>query len=583
MVAAAASYTSRSAAESAFLQRKALTWQKRALAYLDLVPELSFSSRFYARMLRPLRIYPGYMLPDGRIDPILDGLPVDMINRLKGKDGTPKTILGNYGRLMFTTGEGVLLGLKIGTPDEYWSFVWSEEVDVESSGTEVLRIIHKPFGNADPTEYSPRDARAYKLWTPHPRRSGEADSPMRSVLEIAEELIALTASVRSTATSRTVQGMLLMPSEMAPVPAEVTGDEDEQGDLFVDEMLMHLESQVEDAGSAAAAAPWVLWGAYELIDKIRMVQLHDPQTDYMERDLRKEAVERMARGMDFPAEFLMGLSTANHWAAKQILDDMWRSHGSGIADQFTGDINDAYLRPGLREAGFDRWEDVVIGYDESNVVVPADQSADADAAFDRGNISAVGYRKLKNIPEIYAQDQDEHDEYLAIKLKDEGLIGIEKPAEQPKDASDGPPPPGPEGDSGRKTRVVAASVEIGAAEMALARCRELAGIRIKQKEKTCPEFFVGLDGQSNGTLLAEIGPEILDRLSMTALQLVNGGADTLSTVLEAWGYTPDRASKVSEMVESYAARTLFKVGHPTLPSGFAAQLERAKEASDVSS
>jgi hypothetical protein len=579
LVASAASYTSRSS-DNAYLNRKALTWQKRALAYLDLVPELAYSSRFYARMLRPLRVFPGTLRPDGTIEPIKEGLPVEMLGRLKGKDGTSKSILGSYGRLMFTTGEGNLLGLHLDTEDEYWSFVWNEEVDVERVGDRVTKVIHKPMGNADPIEYSAAEARVFRMWTPHPRRSGEADSPMRSVLEIAEELIALTASVRATATSRTVQGMLLMPTEMVPVPAEVTGDEDEESDPFVDEMLSHLESQVEDAGSAAAASPWVIWGAYELLDRIRMVQLHDPQTDYMERDLRKEAVERMARGMDFPAEYLMGLATANHWAAKQILDDMWRSHGTGIADQYVGDINDAYLRPGLREGNYPGWEDIVIGWDEAAIVVPADQSADADAAHDRGEISGSGYRKLKNIPEEYKPSADEHDEYLAIKLKNEGILGIEAPASAPN-TPDTPLPPGPEGDSGRKTRVVAASVELGAAEMALARCRELAGIRIKQKEKICPEFFVGVNGGPNGELASVVGVEILDRLSTNALALVRGGADTLKIVLATWGYAPEQAEAISEMVESYAARTLFKNGHQTLPSGFAAQFDKAKEASHV--
>lgn len=581
LVASAASYSNHKN-DSAYLNRRALTWQKRALAYIDLVPELAYSSRFYARMLRPLRIFPGTLRPDGTIEPIASGLPIEMLGRLKGKDGTSKAILGNYGRLMFTTGEGNLLGINIGTEEEYWSFVWNEEVDVEMSGDSVEKIIWKPMGNADPREYSSDEARVFRMWTPHPRRSGEADSPMRSVLEIAEELIALTASVRATATSRTVAGVLLMPTEMVPVPAEVTGDEDEETDPFVDEMLQHLESQIEDAGSAAAASPWVIWGAYELLDRVRMVALHDPQNDYMERDLRKEAVERMARGMDFPAEYLMGLATANHWAAKQILDDMWRSHGTGIADQYVGDINDAYLRPGLREGGYPGWEDVVIGWDEAAIVVPADQSADADAAHDRGEISGTGYRKLKNIPEEYKQSEEEHDEWLAIKLKNEGILGVPNDATREPDPSEGPPPPGAEGDSGRRTRVVSAALEMGAAEMALARCRELAGIRIKQKEKSCPECLEGVNGQQNSNIAAFIGADTLERLSLTPPQLVRGGADTLQALLGEWGYATVQAKAISEMVESYAARTIFKSGHPTLPSGFAAQFERAKEASNVS-
>lgn len=584
LVAAAASYQ-KGSGDSQYALRKSMPWQQRALTYIDLVPELSYSSRFYSRMLRPLRIYPAILESDNQLTPITEGRPVEILNRLKGRDGTMKQILGNYGRLMFSTGEGNLLGLNIDTVDEYWMFVWNDEVVVETNSDDTVKTItHYPMFGGEGKTYTSEEARIYRFWTPHPRRSGEADSPMRSVLEIAEELITLTAAVRSTAVSRTVAGMLLMPSEMAPPPAEPVGDEDEENDPFIDEMLSHFESQVEDAGSAAASAPWVLWGAYELIDKIKLISLHDVKNDYMERELRTEAVNRMARGLDYPAEVLTGLSSANHWAAKQILDDMWRSHGVGIADQFVGDINDAVLRPTLRLEGYENWENIVVAYDPSNVTVPSDQSADADAAADRGYISPVGYRALKNIPEKYAPSKEDRDEFIAIKLRDASIMGIDnvKPSTPAVDPSEGPPPPGPEGDSGRKTRVVSASLELGAAEMALARCRELAGIRIRQKEKAFPSIIADLNGESNSAIAAKLGADVLERLSLTPIQLVRGGADTLDSLLCEWGYASVQSSAICEMVESYAARTLFKSEHPTLPSGFAAQFERAKEASDVS-
>lgn len=594
LVAAASSYQPRT--DAAYALRKAMDWQRRALTYIDIVPELSYSSRFYSRMLRALRVYPAVLEDDGKTTPITEGLPVDTLNRLRGKDGTMKPILGSFGRLMFATGEGNLLGVNIDTPEEYWLFAWLDEIVVEMQGESVKKILWTPVYGGPTREFSSSEAQVYRFWTPHPRRSGEADSPMRSVLEIAEELIILTTAVRSTATSRTLNGLLLMPSEMAPLPAEPLGDEDPEADPFVDEMLSHLESQLEDVGSAASSAPWVLWGAYELLDKIRRVDLHDPQTDYMEKDLRNEAIDRLAHGLDYPPEVLKGLSSANHWAAKQIFDDMWRSHGAPIADQFVGDLNEVYLRPTLKAADYPGWENVIVAYDESKVVLPPDQSADADAAFDRGAISNKGYRALKNIPEDYAPSQEEHDEYLAVKLKDPAIAGLEASTPTPPAApgqTDTPPPPGPEGDSGRKTRVVDASMtlEVGAATMALTRCRELAGIRIKQREKSpgagrtpeaYAEILAEINGQPNWSIAAFLGAEKVEILKLTPAQLVKGGADTLKTLLEEWGYGFTQSKAIAEMVESYAARTLFKAGHPTLPSGFAAQFERAREASNVS-
>lgn len=532
-------------------------------------------------MLRPLRIYPATVNAQNEIKAIESGPPVDLLNRLKGRDGTMTQILGNYGRLMFSAGEGVLLGLNLDTDDEYWMFVWNDEVDVELTGDDqVKQIKHTPVAGQVGKVYGPTEARVYRLWVPHPRRSGEADSPMRSVLEIAEELIILTAAVRSTAVARTVQGLLLMPQELSPGSAEPEGEEDPEADPFIDEMLRHFETQVEDAGSAAAAAPWVVWGAYELLDRIRKIDLHDPQTDYMERDLRKEAVERLARGLDYPMEILTGLSSANHWAAKQILDDMWRSHGTGIADQFVADLNDAYLRPALRKEGYADWHNVVVAYDPSKVLTSSDQSADADAAYDRGQISGVGYRAMKNIPKDYEPSEEEHDEWLAIKMRDHALLGQTGPAEMPQDASSGPPPAGREGDSGRRTRVTAAAIEMGAAEMALARCRELAGIRIRQKHRSLPPSVM-LDGHPNSGLPALVGAEVLQQISLSPAQLVTGGSDTFLSLLCEWGYGKIQAAAICEMVESYAARTLFRAGHPQIPTGFAAQFERAKEASSV--
>lgn len=559
-----------------------MAWQRRALTYVDLIPELSFSSKFYARMLKQLRIFPAARLsPESRPTPITSGPPVDALNRIRDKAGGMGQILTNYGKLMFSTGEGTLLALNLNTDDEHWMFVWNDEVKVEMTGTTVTKIIHEPQPGKKPKEYGPEQARAYRMWTPHPRASGEADSPMRSSLDIAEELLALTKSVRATAVARVVNGILLMPIEIAPQPESAEGSENPENDPYIADFTEHMEAQVENAGSASAAAPYINWAAYEYLDRIRLVQTHDPQTDYLERELRKEAVERLARGFDFPPEVLIGLGQTNHWAARQILDEMWRSHGAPIAQQFCDDINDAYLRPTLREENFAGWQDVLVAYDESQVVVQPDRSSDADAAADRGMISDKGYRVLKNIPEEYAPSDDEMDRYLAIKLREQGLLGIEPPA-PPPDPERGPPPPGPEGDSGRRTRVVASALarEMGAADMALARCRELAGVRIRMKEKACPECIEAANGYPDGLVAAAVGPQTLDRLSLEAKALVRGGGDTLRSLFGSWGYSEEMSIMAARVVESYAADTLFESRHPTLPSGIIAELVGVKEARD---
>ena len=181
--------------------------------------------------------------------------------------------------------------------------------------------------------------------------------------------------------------------------------------------MEHVQSQIENPASAASKVPFMLEGAYEYIDRVRWMPTHDPQTDYMERELRKEAVHRLALGMDFPPEFLLGMTDANHWTARQVVYDMWRSYGTPVAERFADDLADSYLRPALAEEDYPDWQNVVISYDDSQVVISPDRTEDADKAYDRGQINDEGYLVLKGINADFAASEEEKRIMLAIKLR----------------------------------------------------------------------------------------------------------------------------------------------------------------------
>jgi hypothetical protein len=306
------------------------------------------------------------------------------------------------------------------------------------------------------------------------------------------------------------------------------------------------------------------------------VQTHDPQNDYLESALRKEAVERIARGIDFPPEALLGLGTTNHWAALQILLDMWKSHGAPLAQQFCDDLTSSYLRQALHDEGYEDWQNVVVTYDDSGVVMKPDRSDDADKAWDRGQISDEGYRAMKDIPDNYAPNDDERDLWLAVKLRDPSLLhgGVVAP---PPEGSpeEGPPPAGPEGDSGRQTRVTAsAGRELAAIELALMRCRELAGIRIRQKGRQHPERIGLVAEEPCAQVAPSLGKAALKEMGLSnALALVAGGADNLRSLLTVKGYSDESVGVLGELVEVLAARTLFEAAFPQVPVHFPAQLE----------
>ena len=374
-------------------------------------------------------------------------------------------------------------------------------------------------------------------------------------------------------------------------PAEPGIDEDPEANPFLSSLIDHITGVVENAGTAEASSPFIAEGASEFLEKLQWIALHDPQTDYMERELRKEAVQRLAFGFDMPPEVLLGLADSNHWTGRQITFDMWRSHGAPIAEQFCDDLAEAYLRPALREGGYTGWEDVVVSYDDADVVVSPDRSEDADRAFDRLAISWPGYRKLKGIPEDMAPSEDEMNTYLALKLRAPQALGEDfmpperGPQPGPPDVAnpeDGPANPGPAGVTRQESRTASAKV-LGAAELSLMRCRELAGARLRDHSQSHPDLFGVVNGQPNTVVASSIDMEKLKELGIEvdALQLVRGGTDVFQRMIMEWGYPKQQTDALAQMLLVFAARTLFDPTQPDLPSGFTAQVERMMEVSDA--
>ena len=564
--------------EGRYMARMGQPWQLRALTYYDQIGEIRFASQFYAKLLSKVRYYPARQLENGDTEEITDGPPLEILHRIQDPGGGRSRLLYDYGRMMFVTGEGVLFGDRLETDQERWRFLWKDEIKPSDFGEGWQRVRY------DQTPYEPpQTGEAYRFWTPHPRHSDLPDSPLRSIMDIAEELLILTASVMGTATTRMTNGLLLLPTELSPnsygtlEDDDYLGDEDPENNIFIQDMMEHIQSQIENPGSAASKVPPVLEGAYEYIDRVRWMPTHDPQTDYMERELRKECVHRLALGMDFPPEFLLGMTDANHWTARQVVYDMWRSYGTPIAERFADDLADTILRPALEAEEFPQWQNIVVAYDDSQVVISPDRTEDADKALDRAAIGWKGYREMKAIPEEFAPSEEEQQLLISMKLRqpielDNGEMVIpqrgpvaEANGNQPEN---GPPAP-TGGREGSRQESRTASI-LGASSLALMQCRNVAGVRIRHKCEDCAE------GEPLSVVAASLGSA---GVVQNPLDLVKGGTDGFRAWLDENGIDPEQAGALCQQLEVYAARTLFQPRCPELPSGFIAAVEKAQEVS----
>jgi hypothetical protein len=585
LVASAAKLTPSNAS---YQKRQEEIWQTRALGFYDRIGEIRFCSQFYARMLSRVDFFPAKLNADGKLEQIKDGPAVELLDRIQDPGGGRKRIQYDYGRLMFVTGEGILLGTDLDSDKERWRFLWRGEVTIDDKTGVATR--KDSFGGL-----TKEKGVGYRMWTPHPMWSDRADSPLRAVLDIAEELIILTAAVRATAVTRLLNGMLVVPSEIAPAPPEEGLDEDPELNVFVQKLVEHITAQIENPGAAEARVPFYMEGGYDYLDRVKWIEMHNPATDYLEKDLRLEAIDRLALGLDLPPEALKGLSDANHWTGQQVKWDMWQTHGKPFADQFATDLNDAYLRPALIEADEDP-ADIYIGYDDSQVVVSPDQTAVADEAMDRLALGFTGYRKLKGIPEDMAPTEEEQKLIAGVKMRDPVVAGLEEAAPPVRGPTAGPnvhqdqPGTPPEPTNGRvvsRQEARIASIN-GAAHMALRQCRSKAGARLRTatQEHRCADCQESIDGVPNAIVASTLGQEgIAEQLAAMSkrdpIQLVRGGTDDYRATLEEWGVPTASATVLCERIEAYAAATLFDPNTPDLPPGYTSYVEHALEMSDL--
>jgi hypothetical protein len=563
------------ARESAYQKRLSQPAQLRSFGYYNTIGEINFTSKFLARQIARVRFYPARLNEDMTLDELKTGAPVEILNRVQDPGGGQSQYLFDYGRLMFLTGEGVLFGYDDGSK---WKFLWKDEIRPVTPGMpgglfERINSQQESTGEVGP---------AYRFWSPHPRWSDLADYPMLAVQDICEELLILTLGVRATALTRLTNGILKVPTQMSPNPLTAGMDEDAQQNPFLSDWIEHVQAQVDNPQSVEARIPFLIEGDAEYLDKLTWMKTHDPATDYMEKDLRKEAIERLALSLDMSPEDLLGYGNSNHWSARSVQLDRWRMFGFNKAAQFATSLADAYLRPALRDENYQGWEDIVIGFDDSQVVINPDRTEDALKANAAGLLSneatltALGWN-----PEKDKMDGDEHEEWLAIKLRDPAIIG-EPPAgatapplrgptaaeNNGSNPADGPPPPGTNTGVSRR-EAVTSSLVAGAASMGLHRCRELAGARIQLKCKECG------NGSEKSLVAAAVGPSV----AVDPAALVRDGADGFRALLVEWGIPGETARKLQGMLEVYAARTLFDRSLPELPSGFVAAIEKAKEVS----
>jgi hypothetical protein len=560
--------------------------------------------------------------PTGGEEDVEDANLQNYITRIQDPGGGRANLLGAYGRLMFLTGEGYMLCTNPRQPEaemvaedddpevlyaeddgepEVWEFLSTDELRATGDGS-FTRYQAPSLGAQEIDaeqdegiwEPLPGKAIAYRFWRRHPRYSALADAPMRGVLDLCEELLILTMAVRARAVSRVAgSGILLMPEEVSPAPLNPTGDENPTEDPFLSDLTESMVTPIKDQGTASAVVPFVVRGQAEYLDKVRLLTMSDPDKFYPETGLRTECIRRIAIGLDMPPEALIGTEDANHWTAWSIDEQTWKAHLQPIAQMLCDDLTAAYLRPAMAADGVANPEQYVVAYDAASVINHPDRTKDAKDLWDRLAISDESLRQANGFEEDDAPDEAEwlrragfimHDSSMAaygipaVRGNIEPDPGsLESPVATNTDTGGGPAPGGqaasPAASNGTgppaqpteqqampaQTAAAYGAEVVGACRVAMQRCREKAGARLRSQAAGIPDASALIDGVPNTLVAAGLGRDRVASImpGTPPRELVRGGAAPLVAALTEFGMSRAEATTHAQAVERHAAQTLY--------------------------
>ena len=427
-------------------------WQDEGWDLYDEVGELRFVANSLANSISQARFYAA-TLPDGDNDPApviaADAEPTDAdllasttVKAIGGGALGRSELMRRLAVQLFVPGDGYIVGLPGGVldggtprgdadPEQSLPVQGEPEEDAITladldwhalSVNEVTfrgDVVVLKIGDED-REIDADQAIVVRVWRPHPRRWWAADSPVRANLPVLRELVGLTKHVGASIDSRLAGAGLLVLGNSVEVVSASTDDGEGEGDgdevsNFVDALIETMTTPIHDRDSAAAVVPLTIKVPDEVVDKIQHLDFSTP-FDERARDLRDEAIRRLALGLDAPPETLLGMGSANHWSAWQIEESTVKVHIEPVLALICDALTTEYLWPVLEEAGVENARDYIVWFDTTDLTLRPNRSGEAQALYDRGELSGEALRRESGFSEDDAPDVPDVDQAVQTAL-----------------------------------------------------------------------------------------------------------------------------------------------------------------------
>lgn len=434
--------------------RKSMTsgddWQADAWRYLELVGELQYVVSWRAWSASRCRLVASALddqgVPMGDIpedDPNAEQVR-EFVSAIGGGVSGQAKILQRCAYLLSVVGEcwigmvvrdtareetyaGTPLPVDLTRPGfqlEQW-YVFGKEQISASSTTVVLRL---PDGSKH--EFDQEVDLLFRVWSEHPMDPSKPVSPIWSNRRVLNGIVKADAAIEAANNSRLIgNGVLFVPQEMslpqqqAPIAAPI-GAEDiaSPAPFFEPNSAQALQDLFFDVATTATRDPQSQAAMLPIIaavpgDMIKNVNWIRPGSDIPETTLKiqQEDIRRLAMGLDVAPERLFGMSEGNHWSAWAIDENDIKVHVAPLVQTITSALTQEILREKLAEEGLDP-DAYIIWYDTTALSQDPDKTDEAQAAFDRGAITAAALRQHLGFDDEDGYDYSQAEGWIQLAL-----------------------------------------------------------------------------------------------------------------------------------------------------------------------
>ena len=379
-------------------------WQQEAIELYSEVGELRYVANVQANAASRANLFVGRFVPGQEWpEPVEEGeLPAEVFQAFGGGPLGRAELIRRLFVQMFVAGDGYLLGLPpwilddgdyidpalLRVSDLSWHVMSTNEVQITKGELTI------DLGMGKPKKCMTEHAVVVRVWRPNPFRWWQADSPVRANLPILREIVGLTKHVSASIDSRLAGAGILLMGDSFSLLAGQSPDPDDaaQADPIMGALMDAMLTAIKDRDAASAVMPIILQGPDEAIDKVRHLTFSTP-FDSSTKDLRDEAIRRLALGLDTPPEVLLGLGQSTHWNAWIIEDQSVKTHIDPnlalVCDALTRD----YLWPVLESLNVQNFRDYAVWWDSTSLTQRADRSKEAVELFDRRQLSGEALRR----------------------------------------------------------------------------------------------------------------------------------------------------------------------------------------------